>query len=380
MRILYLDQTAELGGAELSLFTEVTNLPHEASVLLFQHGRLQEMFAAAGVPVEVVASAAAARDVRKASGALALLAALPSVARLVWAVARRARLHDLLYANSQKTFVVAAFAAALTGKPLVWRLRDVLDETHFSPTLIRIVIWLANWKASRVIANSRATMRAFGQAGGNLQRASVAYPGIDEAPFLAVDEAAIAAMRSTLGAGANKLIGVFGRLSAWKGQDVFVEALAQVEGAIGVIVGGPLFGEEVFEGELRQKIAALGMADRVRLLGFREDIPLLMRSMDVVVHCSVAPEPFGRVLVEAMLAGKPVVASAAGGAMEIVEDGVTGFLVPPGDVGALAKALQTILEGGSNLDVVCAAANQRAKIRFTVSSTVELIATALLIY
>ena len=373
MRILYIDQTAELGGAELSLFAEVTNLPHQASVLLFQDGRLREMFQAAGIAVEVLASAAAARDVKKGSGLVAVLAAAPAVLRLVFAVAARAKKHDLIYANSQKAFVVGALAAALTGKRLVWRLRDVLDEMHFSAALIKIVVRLANWKANCVIANSQATKRAFGQAGGDLSRAFVAYPGIDERPFAVVTDEQVAAMRAELGAGDAKLVGVFGRLSAWKGQDVFVEALARVPGAVGVIVGSALFGEEAFEAALREKILALGMQDRIRLLGFREDIPVLMRAMDVVVHCSVAAEPFGRVVVEGMMAGKPVVASRAGGVMEILEDRVTGFLVAPGCVGGISASIESALVGGK----VAEAGHKLAREQFTVAATIRQIQAAL---
>jgi len=375
MRILYIDQTAELGGAELSLFAEVTNLPHQASVLLFQDGRLREMLEGAGIAVEVLASAEAARQVKKGSGLVSVLAAAPAVLRLVYAVAARAKQHDLIYANSQKAFVVGALAAALTGKRLVWRLRDVLDETHFSASLIKIVVRLANWKASCVIANSEATKRAFGQAGGDLSRAFVAYPGIDERPFAAVTDDQVAAMRAELGVGEAKLVGVFGRLSAWKGQDVFVEALARVPGVVGVIVGGALFGEEAFEKTLREKIVALGVQDRVRLLGFREDIPVLMRAMDVVVHCSVAAEPFGRVVVEGMLAGKPVVASKAGGVMEILEDRVTGLLVEPGCVAGLATAIGAAATGAP---AVASAGYELARGRFTVGATMRQIQGALL--
>ena len=377
MRILYLDQTAELGGAELSLFAEVTNLPHKASVLLFQDGRLREMFEAVNIPVEVLASAAVTQGVKKASGLLSVLAAVPAVSRLVLAVAARAKKHDLIYANSQKSFVVGALAAALTGRRLVWRLRDVLDETHFSVALIKIVVRLANWKANCVIANSESTRRAFGQAGGDVSRACVAYPGIDERPFAAVTDAEVAAMRAALGSGDAKLIGVFGRLSAWKGQDVFVEALALVPGTVGVIVGGALFGEEAFELALREKIVALGVQDRVRLLGFRDDVPVLMCSMNVVVHCSVAAEPFGRVVVEGMLAGKPVVASKAGGVMEIVEEGVTGKLVDPGDVLGMAVAIKRAAAGGTEVDFEVRAARAKAIELFTIRALTQQIQAAL---
>ena len=125
---------------------------------------------------------------------------------------------------------------------------------------------------------------------------------------------------------------MFGRLAAWKGQHVFIRALAGVPDLHAVIVGGALFGEEAYEADLKRLCAELGVADRVHFLGFRRDIPRLMRMMDLIVHASTAPEPFGRVLVEAMLARTPLIASRAGGALEIVQDRVSGRLVAPDDV------------------------------------------------
>ncbi len=100
--------------------------------------------------------------------------------------------------------------------------------------------------------------------------------------------------------------------------------------------------------------------------------------MDVVVHCSVAPEPFGRVLVEAMLAGKPVVASAAGGVMEIVEDGVTGFLVPPGDVAALAAVLTRVLESAPDITTGTEAGREKARQHFSVKASIQQVENALM--
>jgi glycosyltransferase involved in cell wall biosynthesis len=158
---------------------------------------------------------------------------------------------------------------------------------------------------------------------------------------------------------------------------VFAEALARLPGATGVIVGAPLFGEEAFETELREKIMELGIADRVWLLGFRKDIPLLMCSMDIIAHCSIAPEPFGRVVVEAMLAGKPVVASAAGGVMEIIQHGETGYLVEPGNVSALVAMLGGVMANAAACSVIAAAGRQWAEKNFTVAATVKQIEAAL---
>ncbi len=372
-----LDQTAELGGAELSLFSEVTNLPHEITVLLFEDGPFREMLENSGVNVRVIQASASAMVVRRESGMLAILTSLPAVIRLVLDVTAQARTCDVVYANSQKAFVVGIFAAAISGRPLVWRLRDVLSAAHFSATLRRIAVMLANWKASRIIANSVATGDAFVAVGGNAKKVSVAYPGIDEAPFAGIDAAAIAAIRAEIGAGGAKLIGVFGRLSLWKGQGVFIDAIARLPGTTGVIVGGPLFGHEAFAAELSDKVAALGLQDRIRFLGFRNDIPLLMTAMDIVVHSSIAPEPFGRVVVEGMLAGKPMVASAAGGVLEIIEHGKTGWLYEPGNAVALADTLQMVLDNQAQAGTIAAAGRLRAQTTFTIPATVRQIEDAL---
>ena len=105
-----------------------------------------------------------------------------------------------------------------------------------------------------------------------------------------------------------------------------------------VIVGGVhRAGEALRRRAAGRDCAALGLGDRVHLVGFRDDIPDVMNAWDVVVHASVRPEPFGRVILEGMLLGKPVMATAAGGVPELIEHGRTGFLVPPGDAAALAR-------------------------------------------
>ncbi len=377
MKLLFLDQTAELGGAELSLFSEVTHLPHESSVLLFEDGAFREMLQSANIKVEVVQASSGAMTVRRESGMFAIFFALPAVIGLVLTVAKRAKAYDIIYANSQKAFVVGIFAAALSGRPLVWRLRDVLSADHFSATLRRIAVFVANWKAKRVIANSVATGEAFVSVGGDATKVSVAYPGIDEAPFIATDEAAISAIREEINAGNAPLIGVFGRLSAWKGQAVFIDAIAKLPDAIGVVVGGPLFGHEAFAAELSEKVAILGLAGRIRFLGFRKDVPALMSAMDIIVHSSIAPEPFGRVVVEGMLAGKPMVASAAGGILEILQHGKTGWLYEPGNPDALAATLRTVLKDKVGTAAIANAGQNHARETFTVAATVRQIEAAL---
>jgi len=110
-----------------------------------------------------------------------------------------------------------------------------------------------------------------------------------------------------------------------------------------IIAGDALFGEQPYAAHLARLVDELGLAGRVQFLGQRSDVPRLMRAVDAVIHPSIDPEPFGRTLVEAMLAGVPVIATDAGAASDILEAGRAGTLVPPGDADALARAVKLVL-------------------------------------
>ena len=193
---------------------------------------------------------------------------------------------------------------------------------------------LANRTVVRVIANSRATAAAFVESGGKSKLVRVVYNGIDPAPFELTTPAELEALEKELGLAEASIVGVFSRLAPWKGQHVLLDALPHLPAVHALLVGDALFGERTYAESLRVRARSLGVADRVHFLGFRKDVPRLMRLSDVVVHTSTAPEPFGRMIVEGMMADKPVVASRAGGATEIIEDKVNGYLVPPGNPGS----------------------------------------------
>jgi glycosyltransferase involved in cell wall biosynthesis len=161
--------------------------------------------------------------------------------------------------------------------------------------------------------------------------------------------AAGAVPRTALGLTAEHLVVAnVGRLVRWKGQDVFLRALAEAAPGLphlrALIVGGPDAdaSSRTFAAELRQQAQSLGLGDRVVFTGHRRDAQRLMAAADVVVHSAVTPEPFGRVIIEALAAGRPVIATAAGGVLDILEHEVTGLLVPPGDAPALARAIERL--------------------------------------
>ncbi len=350
-RILFVDHVGVLGGAELSLLDIARYFKESSRVVLFEDGPFRERLEQAGVHVHVLPAPGAVARVAREGGLTADLRAAPGVLRLAGRLARRARGFDVLYANSQKSMIVAAVAGLLARRPVVWHLRDLMTADHFSRGHRWVTTCVANTLVARVIANSQATCRAFVESGGRAERVATVHNGIDPAPFDAVDGDDVERLRKEWAPEGAPLIGVFSRLAPWKGQHVLIEALRHVPPASAgagsahvLLVGDALFGEEARYAEaLRRQVRRLGLAGRVHFLGFRDDVPQLMRAVDVVAHTSTAPEPFGRVIVEGMLAGRPVVATKAGGALEVVEDGATGLLVPPDAPHVLGEALQQLL-------------------------------------
>ncbi|HUB49051.1 MAG TPA: glycosyltransferase family 4 protein [Acetobacteraceae bacterium] len=135
-----------------------------------------------------------------------------------------------------------------------------------------------------------------------------------------------------------------GRLTGWKGQSVLLDAFARLQrqDMVCVLLGSDQ-GRAGYIDRLRRQAERLGVADRVRLPGESDDMPAALLRSDVVVHASTEPEAFGRVVIEAQAMARPVIAADLGGPVETVEDGVTGWRVPPGQPAALAAAIDQAL-------------------------------------
>jgi glycosyltransferase involved in cell wall biosynthesis len=343
-KVLFLDHVGVLGGAELVLVDLAGHLGKNGHVLLLADGPLKTALEKAGSSVTILATSSAVTTVRRSSGVIRAFRTIPHVIKLARSIARTAKSYDVVWANSQKSFVIGCFAAALAGRPLVWHMHDILTADHFSSSNRRIAIALANRFATRVVTVSQAGRRSFIDAGGNVDLVTVVYNGIDPAGFAMPTDTDRKSLRDSLGVGNAPTVGLFGRLTNWKGQHVLIDALKSLPGVHALLVGEALFNEDVYADSLRKLAADSGVADRCQLTGFRTDIAPLMNACDVIAHTSTAPEPFGRVIVEGMLAGRPVVATAAGGAAEIVTDSVDGLLVPPGDSEKLADAIRRLLD------------------------------------
>ena len=363
--ILFLDQSGELGGAELCLADLAEFSGEHSAVFLFQDGPFAEFLRARKIAVHVAVLPRTAGRVGKAAGLFAYLRAIPGMGLLIYRAMRVAKDFDLLYANTAKALVVGAVLAFLLRKKLCFHLHDILTAEHFSATNRRLIVSLAN-RTQAVVTNSEATAESYRSNGGKNHLIRVIPNGFDISRFGVSAESASPAPLHQLVKGDFPVVGLFGRITRWKGQHVLIEALAELPGVHGLIVGEALFTDDdrVYFEELRNLATALGVADRIHFTGFRPNILPLLFSVDLVVHCSTSPEPFGRVIVEAMLAGRPVIAAKAGGAMEIVKDFQTGLLVEPRNAHALATAIQNLLENRELAAAMGRAAKRDAEERF----------------
>jgi len=373
-RILFVDHTGTLGGAELSLVDLATAYRGSSQVLLFEDGPLRERLAAAGVEVMIIPVPSALLGVRS-KDRLSSIRSIPALWQAAYLTAKLSRDYDLVHANSQKAFIVAALASLWDGTPVIWHLRDILTASHYSQINRRVAVWLANKCARRVFVNSLATGSAFVAAGGQSELISVVYNGISPDPFTLYGNYAAEEIRSQLGLDflcQAPVVGIFSRLAPWKGQHIVLEALQHLPDVHVLMVGEALFGEDEYVAHLKAQSMALQLTERVHWLGFRTDIPQLMAACDIIVHASTEPEPFGRVIVEGQLSQRPVIAVAAGGALELIEDGLTGWLIPANNAPALAAAIMELLSRPDTAKALaqqgCVRAHQRFTLEVSLSS------------
>ena len=352
MHILYLDATQGLYGASRALLTLLEHLDratYPPYVVLSDDvddgdRRLPVALAALGVAHEARTLAVLRRKkYLNPRGALYLGRALAQSTAYLRGLIRRQGV-GIVQTNTS-TILSGAAAAALTGRPHIWHLHEILDGAE-AVILSRIM----GTPPAYIVANSDASARALARALPRLaRRITVIKNGIDPRPFRQVAPERVAQARAAWGAGPGDLVvGMVGRLGTWKGEEQFVALAAQARRewpqARFVIVGSAFDNQAAPVQRLRAQIAAAGLTDVVRLTGLRSDMPVVMNAIDALAHLPARPEPFGLVVAEAMAAGKPVIAGALGGLPEIVLDGQTGFLAPPGAVDVAAQRLGFLLD------------------------------------
>jgi glycosyltransferase involved in cell wall biosynthesis len=277
---------------------------------------------------------------------------------------------DLVHTNSLYS-LYGAWAAHRARLPHVWHVREIPDAPR---PLRNLLCARVLCRSARVVPMTQAVGQMFDHLGPRPGQMVAIPDGIDLDRFhprVRGDR-----IRQALGLDPGvPLVGFVARLDPWKGADVFVRAAAAVAirrpDARFLVCGGELAGYEGYAASVKQLSVDLGLRNRMAFTGWNyrlADIPEVMAAIDVLVHTSVRPEPFGLVLVEAMGTAKPVVAARGGGVPEVVEHGVTGLLARPGDGRDVADAIVELLDDRAAAARMGSAGRARAERLFEVGA------------
>jgi len=354
LNVLYLHHVARIGGAENSLQLLLRTLDRASVRPLFAgpaEGPFPAALAKEGIPVFAVP--------------FGPLKNVPQVIRSVMRLRRiiREQKVELLHSNGPQTNVCAGLAGWLEGIPAVWHVRNLLYGSMYD--IDRLCAGLA----ARIVCNSEAIRERFrGSSAWDKSVTILNAVDLDAFNPQASDES----FRRQLGVPPDGVVvGMAGRIGLGKGHVHFIDAAIRLlrDGANAqfVIVGDAQIPEESTRLKLlRRQVNDAQVEDRIRFLGFRQDMPQVMRGLDILVLASDA-EPCGRVLFEAMASGRAVVATNSGGTPEIVRDGSEGLLVPPRDPGALASAIRKLAEEPALRQRLGRAGANRARQEFSVA-------------
>ncbi|HEY4124132.1 MAG TPA: glycosyltransferase family 4 protein [Rhizomicrobium sp.] len=335
--ILQVIPALDTGGAERTTLDVAAALVREGFTALVasKGGRLEAELAASGAELVRMDAASKAPHIIF-SNALLLRDII------------RTRGVKLLHARSRAPAWSALMAAGMAKVPFVTTYHGIYNASNplkrfYNSVMIR---------ADAVIANSQWTANHIARAYKRAPKRLAVIPrGIDLDYF---DPASIAPdrmvqMRKSWNVSEDDFVILLpGRLTRWKGQGVLIDAVALLKqkgmlGNVRAVLAGDAQGRDEYEEELRARIRDAGLSDHVLIVGHVEDMAGAYAASDVVVSASTDPEAFGRVAAEASAMATPVIAADHGGARETVLTNVSGFLVPPGDVKAMALALENIV-------------------------------------
>ena len=364
IRVVSCINNMQIGGSELNALRTAESLDRErfdlTTVCLRPGGPLEARYAAAGIPVVDLPL-----DNLYGPGAL----------RQGWRFARLLRAHraDVLHCHDYYANIFGAFWGRVAGTPAIIASRRWWYS--LPARKLRLANRLSYALADRVLANSPSVAAAVRRDEGVDARRVVVVPNFaDDEAFDRLSPAEIAELRRSLDVPRNALaIGIVARLVPVKDHASLLRAMARLAPECPrlhlVVVG---------DGECRAELEALahalGIADRVHFAGLRRNSPNLHHAFDISVLCSLS-EGFPNSLVEAMAAGRPVVATAVGGSVDAVEDEVTGLLVPPSSPDRLAAAIGRLASDPERRAAMGDAARRRAAAHHRVSSAIPVLSS-----
>jgi glycosyltransferase involved in cell wall biosynthesis/O-antigen/teichoic acid export membrane protein len=374
-RILYVEgnEDGTIGGSYLSLLFLVSGLDRtrfDPLVIFARENNLIPRFHERNVRTMVRPPARAVRwggRVGRLCGKAVNFAILSFWQPLCLALLLRKEQVGLVHLNNtvrrNHPWMIAAWLARV---PCITHERGINDEFSRRDQVLAP-------RLRAVICISRAVEDNFVARGlGDLNLLTI-HNGLDPAEMRVTRDAN--ELRAELGVSPTaRLIGLVGNLKQWKGQELVIHAMDQLRDefpdVVCLLIGDTSDDQTYYRREIEQLIDRHGLNNRVLITGFRSDVANYVNLLEIQVHASVSPEPFGRVLLEAMALCKPLVASNAGGVPEIVIDGTTGLLFEPKNVDALAGCLRQLLKDPARARMFGKAGRRRLETDFSITQNV----------
>lgn len=370
MRVLFLHPSDELYGSDLVLLNLLRGLDrarvHPLVVLandLPYEGLLSRELTASGIEWRRLPIAVIRRKYFTPTGLVRFINRLRQSTRMISRVIEEERI-DLVHSNTLAVWT-GALAAQRTKRPHIWHVHEQIER----PSVLRdFMRWFVPRHATRVVSVSEAGLNHVLVTPKARKIGMVLYNGLDGREWM--NAGGRERVRQELGCGPDDVVvGMVARISSFKAPDLFVEAASQLVARFPqvrcFIAGGPVPGQTAMLEQVQHMMAESPAPERIRLLGFRRDTPDVMAALDVLVQPSRDPEQCSMTILQAMFAGKAVVATDVGGNKELVVDGHTGVLVPREDAAALASALAKLVEDGGTRAAMGRAGQRRALEQFT---------------
>lgn len=375
-RILYVEGNVDgtVGGSYFSLLYLVSNLDRsrfDPTVVFAADTALMPQFQAAGVRTAIRPMAPASRlggaAGRLVSKAINFWRGMVLEPIRLAAYLRQERI-DLVHLNNSivrnHSWMVGAMLARI---PCITHERGINERFPLRARLLARSL-------SAVICISAAVRQNFVDRGLGGLRLVTIHNGLD--PETMRPNRSAAEIRSELGLGPERrLIGMVGNIKHWKGQTVVVRAMGLLRDKFPevdcVFVGDSSPADAVYRRTVEALIDELGLRGRILITGYRTDVANYVAALEVQIHASVAPEPFGRVLLEGMALSKPLVASGGGAVPEIVVDGETGLLFEPDNPHALASVLGQLLREPAPAEAMGRAGRYRLEREFSILQNVH---------
>ena len=387
MKILYLSPCAQLGGAEKSLLDILESIraakpDWQLHLVASGDGPLVSKGQALGLATTIVpfplalsrlgdagVGGPAGRQKTRLSLGVELLTASPAVLAYVQKLRRAIRdfAPDVVHSNGFKMHLLGLWAKP-RRVPIIWHIHDYVSVRPIMAHLLRRF----SSQCALAVANSLSVAADVkGVCGGRVPVETI-YNGVDLEAFSPAGSTLDLDEMSGLPPAAPETVrvGVLATMARWKGHETFLRAMARIPENVpvrGYVVGGALYqtnGSQHSLAELDRLARRLGVSQRIGFTGFIDQPAAAMRALDLIVHASTQPEPFGLVIAEGMACGRAVIVSAAGGAAELITAGANALSHPPGDDEMLASCITRLATDAKLRSKLGQAARSTAEARF----------------